>query len=157
MKSTYFSLWLLLAGALAIFIVVSFSDDISLGTYTVKKAPFAETLVPDSLSANTKLTAGHESESHEELDPVEVKEVETDSVPKNILLFGDSMTMNIALRLAKYAKQNGHSLHAINWDSSNTKIWAETDTLNFYIRKLHPDFIFISLGSNEVYFKDPYK
>ncbi|MDE5886075.1 MAG: hypothetical protein K2H46_00640 [Muribaculaceae bacterium] len=157
MKSTYFSLWLLLAGALAIFIVVSFSDDISLGTYTVKKAPFAETLVPDSLSANAKLAAGHESESHEELDPVEVKEVETDSVPKNILLFGDSMTMNIALRLAKYAKQNGHSLHAINWDSSNTKIWAETDTLNFYIRKLHPDFIFISLGSNEVYFKDPYK
>ncbi len=159
MKSSYLALWLLLAGALAIFLIVGFSDDIKLGDYTVKKAPFAETLFPDSAKVEREnygleASGGMEATLPEEIMP---KEVPTDSLPKNILLFGDSMTMNLALRFAKYAKQNGHQMHAINWDSSNTKIWAETDTLSYYINKLKPDFIFISLGSNEVYFKDPYK
>lgn len=151
------ALWLLLAGAFAIFLIVGFSDDITMGHYTVKKAPFAETLFPDTSklsSDDNLLSLSDQNKSQEEIVP---EVIATDSLPKNILLFGDSMTMNIALRLAKYAKQNGHQMHAINWDSSNTKIWAETDTLSYYLRKLKPDFIFISLGSNEVYFKDPYK
>ena len=158
MRSSYLALWLLLAGALAIFLIVGFSDDITLGHYTVKKAPFAETLLPDTtaLTSENNLLAADGTLIPKEEEQVQ-KEIPMDSLPKNILLFGDSMTMNLALRLAKYAKQNGHQMHAINWDSSNTKIWAETDTLSYYIRKLKPDFIFISLGSNEVYFKDPYK
>lgn len=59
------------------------------------------------------------------------------------------------MRLAQYAKQNGHTIHSVNWDSSNTKIWAEHDTLAYYIEKYHPTQIFISLGSNELYYKDP--
>ncbi|MDE6753626.1 MAG: hypothetical protein K2J82_03335 [Muribaculaceae bacterium] len=157
MKSNYLALWLLLAVALAIFLTVSFSDDLSLGSYTVKKAPFPETIFPDSIQdSHARLLASNDSVLLS--DTVEQpKEVKTDSVPKNILLFGDSMTMNIALRLAKYAKQNGHEMHAINWDSSNTKIWAESDTLAAFMKRYNPDFVFISLGSNEVYFKDPYK
>lgn len=156
MKSNYAGLWLLLALALAAVAFISFADDISLGSYTIRKAPIAETLFPndtptaDDLSATTDsiLTARAAEEP---------EEVATDSLPKNILLFGDSMTFNLALRMAKYAACNGHTMHAINWDSSNTKIWAETDTLAVYMERLKPDFVFISLGSNEVYFKDPYK
>ncbi|MBD5310047.1 MAG: SGNH/GDSL hydrolase family protein [Muribaculaceae bacterium] len=154
MKSSYLALWLLLAGALVIFLTVSFADDITLGSYTVKKAPFAETLLPDTLATETgQFTSAEHPVAADTVPEI----VQIDSLPKTILLFGDSMTMNIALRLARYAKQNGHDMHAINWDSSNTKIWAETDTLSYYIKKLNPDFIFISLGSNEVYFKDPFK
>ena len=90
-------------------------------------------------------------------EEIEINEVVVDSMPKSILLFGDSMTLNLAHRLSKYAKQNGHDLHSINWDSSNTKIWAETDTLSHYLKEFKPDYIFISLGSNEVYFKNPEK
>lgn len=154
MKSSYLALWLLLAGALAIFLTVSFSDDISLGGYTLKKAPFAETLFPDTVADGRDNFIAAEEKVPADTVP---KVAELDTLPKTILLFGDSMTMNIALRLARYAKQNGHQMHAVNWDSSNTKIWAETDTLSYYIRTLKPDFIFISLGSNEVYFKDPFK
>ena len=45
--------------------------------------------------------------------------------------------------------------HTVNWDSSNTKIWAEYDTLKNCINRYKPTQIFISLGSNELYFKNP--
>lgn len=152
MKSNYTGLWLLLACALTVVLFVSFLDDISLGNWTVKKAPVAEALFPEPVETPELAFLDSVPEV-----PSEIKVVETDSMPKSILLFGDSMTLNLAHRLSKYAKQNGHDLHSINWDSSNTKIWAETDTLAFYLRKFKPDYIFISLGSNEVYFKNPDK
>ena len=62
--------------------------------------------------------------------------------------------MNLAYRLAQYAKANGHKFHAVNWDSSNTKIWAETDTLQYFINKFRPTYYFIALGSNEMFLKD---
>lgn len=157
MKSNYAGLWILLTVALSVILIVSFTEDISLGQYTPRKAPIRETLFPDAGGLPSEsLAAATDSILLSRKADMPVA-VETDSLPKNILLFGDSMTFNLALRLSKYAKQNGHSLHSINWDSSNTKIWAETDTLSHYIDKLKPDYIFISLGSNEVYFKDPYK
>ena len=132
---------------------MSFSDDISFGPWTVKKAPLAETLFPVKMSGYSLEEDADSLLSEDECAEPELQP--TDSMPKNIFLFGDSMTFNIALRLAKYAKQNGHRFHAVNWDSSNTKIWADTDTLGKYLKAYHPDFVFISLGSNEVYFKKP--
>ncbi|MFG6426185.1 SGNH/GDSL hydrolase family protein [Lepagella muris] len=157
MKSNYTGIWLLLTCALAIMIFVSFSDDISVGGWTVKKAPFAETIYPCKFT-DTELN-GYRTVTQDSIKDSlkEFKVVETDSMPKSIFMFGDSMTYNLARRLAKYAKQNGHELHAVNWDSSNTKIWAESDTLAYFLNKYNPDYIFISLGSNEVYFKDPTK
>lgn len=152
MKSNYIGLWLLLAVALAIVLGVAFSDDIVLGKWTVKKAPIAEAITPGQETLADSLLAA--TDSLPEITAIQ-KPVEIDSLPKSILLFGDSMTLNLALRLASYAKQNGHTLHAVNWDSSNTKIWAECDTLDHFISLYHADFIFISLGSNEVYFKNP--
>lgn len=150
-NSNYFGLWMLLAISLLAIVIYSFSEDIHFGEYAVKKAPIAERLLGGS-EENTDSVVG----IYDEIEPVVLKkEVELDTVPKNILLFGDSMTLNLALRLARYARQNGHDFHAINWDSSNTKIWAESDTLEYFMKEYKPDFIFISLGSNEVYFKKP--
>ena len=145
----YASLWLIVASALAIFIVISFCDDIVLGDWHVKKAPFE-----DAIFADNDSVSGIADNYPMENDSVAV-EMQTDSVPKSILIFGDSMTFNLALRLAQYAKQNGHKIHSVNWDSSNTKIWAESDTLLHFIKSYDADFIFISLGSNELYFKKP--
>ena len=149
MKSHYSGLWLIVAVSLIGFLVISFVDDISVGGWTIKKAPFSENLLAkeDSVDRNSDLFADSLAGN--------VIEAKTDSVPKSILIFGDSMTLNLALRLAQYAKQNGHTLHSVNWDSSNTKIWADCDTLRHFIREFDVDYVFISLGSNELYFKNP--
>lgn len=147
-RRPYIGLWLLLAAALAVVTFVAFHDDVSLGGHTFKKAPIADILFEEKDSLQLPTLA---------LDSIAEpsKEAQLDSLPQVILIFGDSMTFNLALRLAEYAKQNGHEIHSVNWDSSNTKTWADHDTLQFYINKFHPSQIFISLGSNELYLKKP--
>lgn len=148
----YSSLWWLLALALAVVVVIAMIDDIKIGEWTVKKAPVADFLFKEK--TEKALTDSIEMDSIGLAEkPVEIK---TDSLPQSLFIFGDSMTFNLALRLAQYAKENGHTIHSVNWDSSNTKIWAESDTLDYYINLYRPTHIFISLGSNELYFKDPY-
>lgn len=153
MKSNYSGLWMLLVVALLAFFSFAFYDDVTIAGHTLKKAPFAETLFPESDGSVDSVTAEIPTDSV--AVEVEEKMVEVDTVPKSILLFGDSMTLNLAIRLAAYAAYNGHTFHAVNWDSSNTKIWAESDTLDYYLRKYDVDYVFVSLGSNELYFKKP--
>ncbi len=149
----YIGLWLLISVGFVIILLVSFWDDIKIGEWTVKKAPFQEVLLADNISEE-------EAEQKAVADSIELEEsknkiIETDSLPQTIFIFGDSMTYNLALRLAQYAKANGHKIHSVNWDSSNTKIWADYDTLKNCINRYRPTQIFISLGSNELYFKNP--
>lgn len=153
MKSNYAGLWLLLMLAMVLIVSVAFSDDIVVGDWTVKKAPVAETLFPSPQQDITDHWLGV-SDVPDSIFNV-TPEIVTDSMPKSILLFGDSMTFNLAIRMARYAAQNGHKFHAVNWDSSNTKIWADCDTLANLIKRYDVDFVFVSLGSNEVYFKNP--
>lgn len=143
---------MLLALALVIVVVIAMIDDIKIGEWSVKKAPVSEFLFKEKTDKSLKDSIGKDSTELAE-KPVVIK---TDSLPQSLFIFGDSMTFNLALRLAQYAKENGHEIHSVNWDSSNTKIWAESDTLDYYINLYHPTHIFISLGSNELYFKDPY-
>lgn len=143
----YVALWLLLSFAFAVITFIAFYDDISVGGYTLKKAPMAEVLVVQDAESADTLAADTVTES--------LEEAKTDSLPQSIFIFGDSMTYNLALRLAQYARQNGHAIHSVNWDSSNTKVWADHDTLAYYIRKFRPTQIFISLGSNELYLPKP--
>lgn len=153
-NSNYIGLWLLLASALTVITLIAFCDDIKIGVWAVKRAPIADILLKsDSVNNPENYSLYEETDSLNYNDESTV--IETDSLPQSILIFGDSMTYNLALRLAQYAKANGHTIHSINWDSSNTKIWAEHDTLNYYINKFSPTQIFISLGSNELYFKNP--
>lgn len=147
----YFGLWMLTVVSLFIIVTISLAGDLQIGQYALKKAPIRNALL--SVPSDS---VEFEIATEEELAELEKEMiVEVDSMPQSIFIFGDSMTFNLALRLAQYAKANGHTIHSINWDSSNTKIWAETDTLSKYLNAFHPTFIFISLGSNEVYFKNP--
>ncbi len=155
-KHSYTGIWLLIVSALVIITVISFIDmDIKIGSYTVKKAPIRETLLAGNLDEGNMLSDDSSAaDGTEELD-FENNPAETDSLPQSLFIFGDSMTFNLALRLADYAKQNGHVINSVNWDSSNTKIWADSDTLLYYLDKFKPTQVFISLGSNELYFKKP--
>ncbi len=143
---------MLLSLALVVILVVAFVDDIKIGEWTVKKAPISDYLLKEESNTLLSMEESTDSLNSEGSQPEIIK---TDSLPQSLFIFGDSMTFNLALRLAQYAKQNGHTIHSVNWDSSNTKIWAEHDTLAYYIEKYHPTQIFISLGSNELYYKDP--
>lgn len=144
--------------SLLIIVTISFADDMRIGEYQLKKAPIRETLLkePTDMTENNVLSDKALASLEDELESIEdMMMVEVDSLPQSIFIFGDSMTYNLALRIAQYAKANGHTIHSVNWDSSNTKIWAETDTLEKYIKEFNPSFVFISLGSNEVYLKHP--
>lgn len=154
MKSNYIGLWLLLAVALSVFLLFSFIESTpAIGNWQPKKAPFRENLLAQTpLEADTVPAV-----SAEELAEALTEESVTDTTQQTIFLFGDSMTLNLAHRLAAYARQNGHIFHAVNWDSSNTKIWAESDTLAYYLNKYQPTQVFIALGSNELYLAKPEK
>lgn len=148
LRKTYAALWLLLALAFAVISLIAFSDDLTIGGKTLKKAPLSDLL------ADNPDIAEQEAMLPDTVTVLEEKAV-VDSLPQSIFIFGDSMTFNLALRLAQYARQNGHTINSVNWDSSNTKIWAEHDTLSYYINKFRPTQIFISLGSNELYISRP--
>lgn len=149
-KKPYLSLWLLLAAGLAVVLCVAFGDDITVGAYTVKKAPVADLFVDHAAEADSLA-----ADSLKLVKNAMPQQARVDSTAQTIFVFGDSMTFNIALRLAQYAKQNHHVIHSVNWDSSNTRIWADHDTLAYYIGKFKPTQIFISLGSNELYIPKP--
>lgn len=150
MKPKYLGLWLILALSLSLVILYSFLDyEPEFLSWKPKKAPFKQMLVEQKLEEEA-----YDMEA-DSLLLAEQEKVLTDSTPQSILLIGDSMTLNIALRMNKYAQANGHRFKAVNWDSSNTKIWSESDTLNYFIREFKPTFVFISLGSNELYLKKP--
>lgn len=153
MTSHYKKLWWLLAVGLLIITGISFADMVWPGVMNMKKAPIAETLTTEYLTTEEKQAEAQKRQEMAKAKEV-VKEIPVDSTPQRFLIFGDSMSENIALRLAAYAKQNGHSLHTVNWDSSGTRIWASTDTLDHYIQKYNPTFIFVTLGSNESFVRN---
>lgn len=73
---------------------------------------------------------------------------------RNILIFGDSMTILVANRLAQYGAKNGFNVTSITWDSSSTVTWSKCDTLDNFISRNRPDLVMIVLGSNELFLKD---
>ncbi len=73
-----------------------------------------------------------------------------------ILFFGDSMAGALNKRMRQYAHHNGIQLLNIVWYSSTTKLWAQTDTLSYYLRRFHPNYVLICLGSNELFIRNPH-
>ena len=77
-----------------------------------------------------------------------------DTTSKTILFIGDSMLEGLGPRLAAYAKANGHTLINVIWYSSTSEIWGRTTRLQERINEFHPDYIFVCLGSNELFVRD---
>lgn len=144
---------MILTLALVTFLTYSFIDtDFKIGSWHPQKAPFKEKLTAEG---GTRNSTGGGNALQLDIEQSSREPQKVDSMPKSILLIGDSMTLNLAYRLSKYAKHNGHEFHAVNWDSSNTRIWGASDTLSHFIKEFKADFVFVSLGSNELYLKNP--
>lgn len=77
-----------------------------------------------------------------------------DTSSHRILFFGDSMVEGLLRRMNCYAFANGHKITNVVWYSSTTEIWAQTDTLRYFINNVQPTFAMISIGANEQFVKD---
>lgn len=149
----YRGLWLLLAVAFVIFAAISAFGPLSLFDHELKSSKIWSTLT--AKAKTTTAPAVPDIETVEEVTiPEEPKRPEIDTVPKTILFFGDSMLDGLYPRLAAYADENGHTLYAVIWYSSTSEVWGKSTKLKEYIDRLHPDYIFVSLGANELFVKD---
>lgn len=77
-----------------------------------------------------------------------------DSTKFRIMIFGDSMLEWLSKRLCDYTMENDYDLSSVMWYSSSTKLWAETDTLQYFLDRIKPDYIMLCLGSNELFVRD---
>lgn len=145
-----YAAWCLIAATLVIFVAFSFTEDVNIGSYTVKKGKFPETL----FAKEDTVVPGVEAI----LDTVistSIKNVNgPDSTIHNVLIFGDSMTHYLAMSISKYGTRNNYKVTSVTWVSSSIKRWSTTDKIKKYMDMVNPDFIIISLGANDVYLKN---
>lgn len=80
--------------------------------------------------------------------------VKPDSTKFRILFFGDSMIEGLAPRLCEYANESDCDLTSVIWYGSSTQLWAQTDTLEYFLDGVNPDFVLLCLGSNELFVRD---
>lgn len=102
-------------------------------------------LVPDAATSDSIMV----SKMEEQLLSKEI-----DTTAQRILFFGDSMVEGLKGPMADYAEANGHELTSVVWYSSNTHLWADTDTLQHFIDEVKPTYILVCLGSNQLFVRD---
>ena len=121
--------------------------DFSGKSVEIKKADFASLYAVDSLDAADELLA--------EADSAKAKKTAYNpDTTQNILFIGDSMLEGLTRRFIDYADENGHNLHTVVWYSSSTEIWANSDTLQYFLAQDKPSYVVICLGGNELFVKD---
>lgn len=158
MKS-YLGLWLILAVGLVAILAISAFSPISIGGYELRDSgAYAALTAPASASEPTPSASSGEADavtaSAEAMQPAPVVPAEIDTLPKTLLFVGDSMLEGLYPRLAAYADRNGHTLYAVIWYSSTSEVWGRSDKLRKYIAEIKPDFVFVSLGANELFVRD---
>lgn len=150
MKRDFWALWALLAVAFLVLLTVSLCsrDTLSVGPVKIKSSSLGDVLRTDSDAVDTVAAPS--------LPLVEEEPERTvlDDSPKTVLLIGDSMIEGLAPRLAAYCQATGNSLYAVIWYSSTTELYGQSRLISDYINVLHPDYIFLSLGGNELFVND---
>lgn len=71
-----------------------------------------------------------------------------------VLLVGDSMADGLGTRFNDYAVKNGFKFHSVVWYGSTTRDWAIAADLQYQIERVRPTYIIISLGTNDLGYKD---
>ena len=141
-------MWILITITMVIFIGVSFSKDITIGNHTFSKAHF-----PEVLLAKDEIKEEPQIEILDTL-PIPVENlVVPDTTVHNVLIFGDSMTHHLAMSIAKYGTKNNYKVTGVTWESSSIPGWRYSDKIKKYIESVKPDYIIVSLGSNEMELK----
>ena len=64
------------------------------------------------------------------------------------------MSKWLRYRLQDYCEENNHQLSTVTWVSGNTKWFAQTDTLKYYLNKYSANYVILVIGSNELFIKD---
>jgi hypothetical protein len=77
-----------------------------------------------------------------------------DTTSQTILLIGDSMAHFLKSRMNDYCEENNHTFYTVSWVSANTKWFAESDTIFYFINEYSPTYIFFVIGSNKVNVND---
>ncbi len=130
--------------------VYSFVEiEFNLGNITVKKSGVKKYLFfSDSIETIEVQNIAHIEAAQS------AHSVVVDSSAQHILLIGDSMLEGLMLRMRDYVEYNGHTMKTVIWYSSQTLWYGTSDTLAYFIRKEKPTFVFLSLGSNELFIRD---
>jgi len=152
MKNQWKSL-LLLTAALGVVLLYAFAfqDDIQFDARLTraKVDGIFEPRPADSLSAASGLSAEQARQ-----DSIAKARLTPDTTHQRVLFFGDSMLEGLTRRLVDYTEANGHELHTVVWYSSSSKLWAETDTLEHFMRKVQPTYVIVCLCGNELFVND---
>lgn len=151
MSKHHLGLWLLLATAFAVFAVSSAIGLPEVCGHQLKSSKIAETLL-----AERSHTAAADTITQTEDTVINVvsEPVPLDTAAQTILFIGDSMLEGLGPRLAAYAEENGHELYCVIWYSSTTQKWGSSHKLRKYIGRLHPTYIFVCLGANELFVRN---
>ena len=131
----------------AIAIYSLFVQDMAFAGIPLEKIDLKKTL-PSTYSKKKNTAQTHPTH------PPKKQEETPDTTRQVILFFGDSMLEGLMHRFYDYAKDNGHSLYTVLWYSSSTERWAETATLDYYLKEIKPSFVVVCLGSNELFVRD---
>lgn len=149
MKKAYIGLFSLLALALIFFIFLSINGN-ALERWNIKTGSFARVLFGDTTRRRPPSPA-KDTTATKSLKAAADFSQTVDTARKSILFIGDSMLEGLGPRMAAYAEENGHTLVNVIWYSSTTEVWGRTEKLKEYIDEYHPDYIFVSLGGNELF------
>lgn len=149
MNKGYRGLWLLLAFSFVLFTLLSSFGDTDLFGLHLKGSKMADALFSDAGDKTWVLTDSVEQEEVKPKFPAPL-----DTAAQTILFVGDSMLDGLSPRLSAYAQQSGHTLYSVIWYSSSTEQWGKSGRLKEYINQIHPSFIFLCIGSNELMIRD---
>lgn len=92
--------------------------------------------------------------SHQSILSLKLPPYRTDTTSQKILLIGDSMSKWLRYRLNDYCIKNGHELSTVTWVSGNTEWFAQYDTLSHFIKEQNVTYVFLVLGSNELFVRN---
>ncbi|MDE7414240.1 MAG: SGNH/GDSL hydrolase family protein [Muribaculaceae bacterium] len=143
--------------ALGILILYSFSP-IQIGEEDteIRKADFLALATPTKIPVAHKSTPVKKDTANSAAiaKKAVAKPEGPDTTSQKILFIGDSMVGFLGKPFESYALCNGHEIESVTWASSTTRHWAETDTLQHFLRKYDPTYVVICLGSNEIFTKN---
>jgi len=82
-------------------------------------------------------------------------EVAVDTGGPRVLLIGDSQLEGLSHPVGEFCVANGYRhVGSVLWYGSTTTQWAESDTLDFFLRKFRPDLVLVAIGLNELFVVD---
>ncbi|BBA30487.1 SGNH/GDSL hydrolase family protein [Prevotella melaninogenica] len=118
----------------------------------------AKSVEPDAMpvAATPHTTSASVEEMSMEPLPTSTTQVSqvAESRDQVVLLIGDSMADGLGSRFNDYAVKNGFKFHSIVWYGSTTRDWAIASDLQYQIERVRPTYIIISLGTNDLGYKD---